>query len=49
MQVKLSDFIDKASILVETIVRESRFLMVDHDFNINVNRAFDDLKLFSHL
>jgi hypothetical protein len=46
--MKLDSFIPKAWALILKL-EDHDFLMVDHDFNINVNRGFDDAKLQSYL
>ena len=49
MKIDLETFLEKANLLVDNLKYDHRFLMVDHDFNINVNRAFDDAQLLNYL
>jgi hypothetical protein len=49
MTMQLIEFIPKANQLVMTIEKEDRFLMIDHDFNFNINRAYNDSRLYDYL
>ncbi len=47
-QIELKEFLQRASKLISELGKE-RFLMIDHDFKVDVNRAYDDSVLWQYL